>query len=171
MAQESRVSIGKCGFDSRTRRHSPTDGRYRVYETRDGGSLPPGAATMPSPADRAATLRRSQRRGSTPRGGAPGMEKERLASLISWRSPAASASPGSADDVRNERAFIRLSACVRLAPSAPFFPVLPGPLTLHEWRNRQTPRSQKPVTPTGRAGSTPVSCTSSRHGGTAYAAG
>jgi hypothetical protein len=41
----------------------------------------------------------------------------------------------------------------------------------HEWRNRQTPRSQKPVTLTGRAGSIPVSCTSSRHGGTAYAAG
>ena len=61
VAQDAGPSTRQRGFDPRIGRHGPTDGRYRVYETRNGGSLPPGAATA-----LAATTRPRPRNGRRP---------------------------------------------------------------------------------------------------------
>lgn len=74
VAQEAEFSSRQRGFDSPTRRHGLADGRYRVYETREAGSIPAGAASALARGSGGAPPKRA-RDGSTPSGSAAGTER------------------------------------------------------------------------------------------------
>jgi hypothetical protein len=183
VAEDACLSSKQRGFDSRIGRHTLAGGSGgRTTKPAEKVRFLPGVPRIALARGTGGDPPKVARRGSTPRGGAAGwgtcvrlapsapVLPGGVAAALLWQARCDSTTGNS-----HLRPGSRWAACFGNRTTAGFgsrgADQAVATNDTHEWRNRQTPRSQKPVTLTGRAGSIPVSCTSSRHGGTANAAG